>query len=206
MLIAMGASAGTSDVYQVKGSSIRSKLEFVRERFGEQAERELAKDLAEAGVPRVLEASWYPYELYDRVLQRIAERHYGGELEQLREVGEFSARHSLAGTYAVYSDLGAYERLLERLPALHDRFYNLGSSRVELDEGAHRATLELHGAPRYTETDLQIAAGFYQGAGEAMGCRDIEVELELQADGARFHIRWRPPLREGRPTEAGDME
>ncbi len=181
-----------AEEYEIKGSSIRSKLAFVRDRFGEDAERQLAADLAAAGVKQVLEGSWYPFALYDLVLRRIAERHYGGDLAGLQDVGEFSARHSLAGTYRVYSDVGGFERLLQRLPSLHQRFYSRGRSVVDVQEGRGRCILELRDAPAYPETDLQVAAGFYKGSGEAMGCRNVSVHFTPREGAVRFEIRWDP--------------
>jgi len=185
-----------SDEHKVKGSSIVSKLAFVRERFGEEAEAALTKEMNAAGSALVLESSWYPFELYDRVLRHIAQHHFGGDLARLREVGVFSARHSLRGTYGVFGDIGEYERLLARLPALHGRFYNAGAMRSQVDPGEGHAVIELYDAPHYSEADLQVAAGFYQGAGEEMGCQDVTVDFEPVGDVIRFEIRWRVPSTE----------
>ena len=175
---------------QIKGSSIRSKLQFLAETFGTEAEQALSNHLQELDVRTVLEANWYPYELYDRVLRWIADHHYGGQLRRLREVGRFSAHHALTGTYAVYLERGDFRSFLRRIATLHGRYYDIGSLKTTLIGDDH-AELVLIGAPFYREPDLEVAAGFYTGAAELMGLSQVSCSFEMGSDRVEFRLDWR---------------
>ncbi|MCG8454760.1 MAG: hypothetical protein MI919_00655 [Holophagales bacterium] len=184
---------------RVKGGSIRSKIAFVASTFGPAAEAELVAELAEQGYAQVLEASWYDYDLFDHVLRFIADRWLGGDLGRLRDVGRFSARTALTTTYAFYLGRGDLPGFLGRISKLHERYYSRGSLTV-LEQGATRCRLKLHGAGFYREPDLQVAAGFYMGAAELLGCREVRCRIEPGPDEADFLLEWSssaPPAGSG---------
>lgn len=178
----------------VKGSSLQSKIDFLGQRFGDQAAADLRAYLRDQGVDLVLAASWYPYDLFDQVLRYIAEHYLDGELRRLREVGRFSAEHALTSTYQVYLRRGDFPAFLTLVTKLHGSYYDTGRLTAELVAADH-AKLVLEGAPRYYESDLQVAAGFYSGAAELMGCKSVRCRLERRDDRVRIHIEWQAPGR-----------
>jgi hypothetical protein len=177
---------------KVKGSSIRSKQAFVCERFGEDAEAEFQSFLTSRGVGLVLDADWYDFEIFDDALRHIAERHFRGDLERLRDVGRHSARVSLTGVYAAFLRPGGdFIAFLERLATLHGRYYSLGGLEVRsASREAKKVELRLFGAPSYSEPDLQVAAGFYCGVAEMLGLERIRCDFEIRADSAFFKLVW----------------
>ncbi|MEM9555811.1 MAG: hypothetical protein AAGC60_16270 [Acidobacteriota bacterium] len=183
------ARAPTGPPLQVKGGSIRSKLDFVRAEFGDDAAALLEKELDERGIHSILEATWYDYELFDWVLREIARLHYGGSLERLREVGRFSARQALTTTYDFFVARADLDGFLTHLSKLHGRFYSRGAlSLVEREATSLR--LLLHGAGFYREPDLQVAAGFFEGAAAMLGCRDPHCSFVLGGDRVELLMRW----------------
>lgn len=177
--------------YQVKGSSLASKLEFVETRFGPAAVRELLLDVADPRLERILVTSWYPYELFDRLLTRLAARFYDGDLERLAEIGEYSAAKMLSGTYKTFTDLSkSYGDFLRRVQQLHSRLYSQGVIEVSVGTGDRRARILWHSAPYWTETDLAVAKGFYRGAAESFELRQVEVGLRREPDRVTFDLRW----------------
>lgn len=175
--------------YWVKGGSIASKLDFVRDEHGQEAERELRAFLETRGAPQILEASWYPFQLYDEVLRHLVDEHLGGETERLREVGRYSARRSLTGTYSVYVRPGGFPAFLERSASFHGRYYSTGSLEVvEASEDGRHFRLVQEGAPVYTRPDLEVACGFYCEAAEMMGLSDVRCEWEYTDDGVAFEL------------------
>ena len=174
---------------KVKGSTILSKVLFVRERFGAEAERDLLAFVARYEERQVLDGSWYPFALYEGVLGRIADVHYGGDLERLREVGEDSAHQALTGTYQVYGQMGLAQ-FLNRIGALHNRFYSQGDIEATMDEDAGSCTIRMFGAPFYREVDLQVAAGFYVGAARELGLDRVRCRFQAVGDEIRFHLQW----------------
>lgn len=181
-----------ADDLQVKGTSIRSKLAYVREHFGEAAERALSDDLAAAGVRQVLDSSWYPFDLFERLLRTIAERHFNGELTRLQEIGRYSAEHALTTTYAFYGHQQDFDPFVRRLPTLHGRFYSRGTLEVEHRPQAASCAIRLRGAGRYADADLYVAQGFYIGAAARLGLRDPRCPFQRVDDGVDFTLAWTP--------------
>jgi hypothetical protein len=176
--------------YQVKGSNFGTKFAFVRERFGEAAAQALTRDFApELGVV-VLDSAWYPFAVFDRLLTTIAERHLGGDVTRLAELGEFSAQSVLASVYRVYGESKSIGRFLERLASLHGRFYNQGKMTVETGAEGTSATIELSGAPSYSAADLHVARGFYLGAVKHFGFPNATCRMRAAVDRAMFDLKW----------------
>lgn len=175
--------------YWVKGGSIASKLDFLRDELGPEAESGLQDFLDQRGAPQILEASWYPFQLYDEVLRYLVEEHFGGDVAKLRRVGRYSARRSLTGTYSVYVRPGGFPAFLERSASFHGRYYSAGS--LELaeasDDGRHFRLVQKD-APIYTRPDLEVACGFYCEAAEMMGLSDVRCEWEYTDDGVAFEL------------------
>lgn len=173
--------------YWVKGSSINSKLAYTEETFGPQAAETLEEFLEERGAPQVLEASWYPFQLYDDVLRFVAAEFLDGDLTRLQDVGRFSARQSLTGTYSVFVRPGGFRSFLERSATFHSRYYSVGTLQLEAagDDGKSFRLLQ-EGAPVYTQPDLEIACGFYSQAAEMMGLENVRCRYEYTDHGVRF--------------------
>ena len=119
----------------------------------------------------------------------IADRHFGGDLAALREVGAFSAEESLSTVYEVYSDY-SFPQFLGRIGTLHQRFYDQGELAVDHAPGERACRIRMHGAAPYSEADLHVAAGFYVGAARHMGLRDIRCRFELVGDEVHFRLDW----------------
>ncbi len=180
-----------SDDYRVKGSSIRSKFEFVNERFGEAAVRRLKERFRDRdGLLPVLDSAMYPFAIYDEVNRAIAEEFYDGDLARLAEVGAYSARKVLTGVYRAFAAGKDFPGFLKRAAVLHERFYSHGEMLVDLDAGGRACQITLRGAPTYSEADLYIAGGFYAGAAELLGTESLDWNLAWDSSGARFDLRW----------------
>ena len=174
--------------YGVKGSSIQSKLQYVREAFGEKAEERLRSSHPDLG-RAVLKGSWYPFELYDQLLQTIATNHFGGFLQRLEAVGEHSAEVALSTTYKAFAVAKDLPGLVRRLSTLHGMYYDKGSMRLG-DFGDSHLTVVLSGAPVYSKADLHVASGFYVGAAKVIGMKGVRSTINLGDDGAEIKLRW----------------
>jgi hypothetical protein len=176
--------------YRVKGSTIESKLAFVRERFGSGDEQALRGELRQQGLTLILDSAWYPFAVYDRLLVTIAERFYGGDLEKLVAVGQYSAERALTTTYAAYTRSGDFRRFLQRIATLHEKFYSTGGMQVTVGDNESWCEIRLSGAPVYTAADLYVAQGFYLGAARLLGLQAPKIDHTMQEDGAHFRLRW----------------
>lgn len=173
--------------YSVTGSSIQSKLDFVRATHGGAAVRALASDL---GLADFDTTGWCPFTVYDRLLREIAERFYEGNLERLYDVGTFSAEHALTTTFRAMADTGDVVGLIRRFGQVHERSYNQGKAVVLPDPELPRISVHLAGAPAYSEADLWVAAGFYAGAVQLMGHPAARCRFELVDDGGHLQLSW----------------
>ena len=179
------------DEYRVKGSSINSKFEFVRERLGGAAEGRLIDRLRdfENHFP-ILDSAWYPFTIYDQINRAIAELFFDGDLERLKEVGMFSAESVLNSVYKSFAQGKDYVGFLRRAAILHGRFYDAGKMEVILGDDGRSAEVVHTDAPVYSEADLHVASGFYIGAGRSLGLDDVRSEFRMTPTGVRFRLRW----------------
>ncbi len=178
------------DDYRVKGSSIRSKFDFVHDRFGEAAERRFRERFRDRQLLPVLDSKMYPFSDYDQVNRAIAEEFYDGDLTRLSEVGAYSAQKVLTGVYRAFAAGKDFPGFLDRAATLHERFYSHGKMKVTMADGGKACAIELGGAPTYSEADLYIAGGFYSGAAELLGVESLDWQLSWSPAGARFDLRW----------------
>ncbi len=176
--------------YQVKGSSLRSKIEYVRETFGEAEALALGQEFAADLGLAPLESKWYPFEVFVRLLSVIADRYFGGDRSRLTEVGEFSARKSLSTTYAAFAQGGDFPSFLRRIATLHGRFYNLGVMVARPDAAGRSCTIVLSGAPFYPPEDLYVAQGFYLGAARFLGLGAVRGRMSQRAGTVTFELSW----------------
>jgi len=179
------------DDYQIKGSSIQSKLDYVREVLGKEQEEEVRDMLRQRGIVLLLQSSWYPAEVYEDLNLFLAEEFFGGNIERLLEVGEFSARRALKSTYKAYLEGGDFARFLQRISSFHERFFSEGT--MEVRPGVGSCEILLSGARRYPQPDVQIARGFYSGAARCFGLENVSCSAAPNADGMRFLLTWTDP-------------
>ena len=186
-----GVKGTVSEEYRVRGSSISSKFEFVRDRFGTEAELQLKEAFADRErLFPILDSSWYPFELYDEINRAIADRFFDGKFSGLIEVGSYSAEKVLTSVYKAFAEGKDFVGFLLRAALLHERFYSQSQMDVTLGEDGVSAEILLRDAPMYSEADLHIAAGFYAGAAKLLGLSSFRHEYSLTKDGAHFQLRW----------------
>jgi len=180
-----------SSDYRVKGSSISSKFDFLRDRFGEAAEKEFMNGFVnERGLFPVLDSQWYPFALYDRINRAIASQYFSGDIRRLEQVGKFSAERVLSTTYSMYADGKDFTGFLRRAAVLHQRFYSQGKMEVSIGEDGKSATISHSGADIYSDADLHVAAGFYLGAGDLTGAKAVRCRMTRHQNGAEFKLQW----------------
>ena len=176
--------------YQVKGSTVRSKLDFVHEQFGAEARAALEARFSGRGLLPILVSGWYDYDLYVEVIEAIATIHFGSDLSRLAAVGAYSAEQSLRTVYAAFVRSTGFVEFLRGISRLHHMFYNVGRLDVEVAADRHSCTITHREKPRLSEADLWVASGFYKKAGELHGLDSVACEFEIADTDARFTLRW----------------
>ena len=176
--------------YRVKGSTLNTKIAFVRERFGEEAVNRLIGKLSQDEPFKAFDSGWYPYEQYVRILELIAEQHFGGDLSRLVEAGEYSANQALSTTYAAFVVSGDFLGFLNRIAQLHSMFYSLGHIEVETLLHGKGCEIRHRGKSEYAEADMYVALGFYKGAGSLHGLQGVSGGFTRDRDGVTFSLSW----------------
>lgn len=181
---------------KVKGSKLSSKLAFVRERYGDEAAAKVTGAMSEedrSALRLLLEISWYPQELYDRLVETIRDTVGNGDPAILDEIGRHSAKHQLTHLMRTYRAKELEETLRNQEP-IHSRVNDPGSMTVDVAD--RRCTIRVR-EPKSTLTSCRIAKAFYESTVELYGARNVVVkEPECSAKGdplCRFEIEWQPP-------------
>jgi len=182
----------TDKQYQVKGSTIISKFDFVEDNFGERARQEMQKDFETRGILPVYPAMWYSYQNYVDVLTAIAEKFYGGELRQLEKVGSYSAKKSLESVYRSFVDAAGQDfvEFLNRISNLHKMFYSQGRLEVIVREDGQGCDLWHRDKPEFQEADLYVASGFYKEAARMHGIKNLLCKHSLKGPDCHFVLEW----------------
>jgi hypothetical protein len=174
--------------YQVKGSSIRTKFDFVRETHGTGVAASFERQFDQNHFP-VLDSNWYPFSFNRAVNTALVEQFLGGDVSRLREVGSFSANRVLTSVYKLFASGKDFVDFLKRAEMLHATCYNKGGMKVVVADDRHSCTISLT-APSFADEDLHIASGFYIGAAELLGASNVTCESSLDNGTATLAMSW----------------
>lgn len=178
--------------YMVKGTGIKTKYEYVQERFGEVAYSRFRARTSQTISWPILVGSWYPFARYAEILTAIAEMFHDGRVGALRSVGAYSAEKLLNSTYQAFRAHEDIARLVERLPSLYQRFYNCGQMLVDYKPLRRHCGFQFTGAPIYVDTDMEVAIGFTSRCWAFMGIETVISGLVVSEGRASFDLAWVP--------------
>jgi len=174
--------------YKIKGSSIRTKFQFVKEKYGDAAEQALQGQFDRSLFP-ILDSSWYPFSFNEKISLTIVRAHFAGDMSRLREVGAFSATRVLTSVYKFYATAKGFIEFLRRAELLHETCYSKGGMKVDIGGDLKSCDIYLR-APIFSEADMHVAAGFYEGAAAFFGETGITCTCAHEGHGAHFHMAW----------------
>jgi uncharacterized protein (TIGR02265 family) len=149
----------------IKGVVLRSRLVYVRDNMGESAVQSVLARLPEAdqhALGRVLPASWYPFELQERLDDAIA-GHMGIGEKIFRLLGEQSAKDNLASTHRAFVDAHDPHGLLQHAASIHDAYYDTGR-RVYERTGPKSAVLRTFDCLSSSRAECLSNMGWHQAA------------------------------------------
>ena len=183
---------------RVKATMLRTRLDFLAERFGAPGVDTVLGALGEEEartLHSVLPSSWLPFSLLNRLDDVIVRKLGGGHTELIREAGAFSARRNLTSIYKVFVDQAQGDplRLMESLSGMHATFYDWGGMKIHAIDGrsCRMETDYLGGAAR---TNCLSAIGFYSEALRQLQLKSVRVEeQQCQVTGAPlcvYEVSW----------------
>lgn len=179
-----------AEEFLIKGSSLRTKLEFAAQRLGPEVVTSLERFLTrELGNRPILDADWYPFELYDRLLHFLAEQHLDGDLARLSEVGQFSAEAALASVYQSYARGRSFEDFTGRLPSFHQRLYTVSRLVIHAKDDDY-CEIDIVDMPQVSKADINVSCGFFVGAARLLGHPNARGRSQIMGDRVRHRISW----------------
>ncbi|MCP4599108.1 MAG: hypothetical protein GY847_00970 [Proteobacteria bacterium] len=177
--------------YQVKGSTIQSKFDFVEKNFGQDAKIRLKQKFEDRkNLFPILSNGWYSYDFFVETLEAIANEHFNGNLSRLEAVGAESAEKALSTVYRSFVRTNDFLGFLRHISKLHHLFYNIGYTEVLIHEDKCGCDILHRDKPRHSEADLFVASGFYQKSAELHGVNIIKCTFHIESEGPHFIIRW----------------
>jgi uncharacterized protein (TIGR02265 family) len=183
---------------RVKGAVILARRAFVRDEFGEDAWQNLLSALPAADRELldgfILTATWYPFELNERLDAAIVERLGGGDKAIFEKIGAWSAKKNLAGPHKTFLTPGDPSRFMEMTDRIYSFYYDTGRREFEAT-GPGSGVMTTHGAETFSETDCLTVIGWYRQALRMCGASEVAIdEVACRARGdefCRYQLRWR---------------
>jgi uncharacterized protein (TIGR02265 family) len=166
---------------QVKGAVILARRAFVREEFGEDAWQRLLETLPEEDRELldgfILTASWYPFDLNERIDAAIVEQLGGGDTIIFESIGSWSAKKNLAGPHKTFLTPGSPLRFMEMSDRIYDFYYDTGQRKFEAT-GESSGVMTTSGAETFSQTDCLTVIGWYKKALKMCGASTVDIEEE----------------------------
>ncbi|MDP1824362.1 MAG: hypothetical protein Q8L48_13995 [Archangium sp.] len=125
-----------SDALQVKGFAWLNLLHYVREQWGDDTLKELARafpaDAAQFDPAHVLPIGWIPGALHIGALEWLVKHRHEGTLANAQTVGRGLAERNLAGTFRSLTRLEDLKLALTSTERAFSQFYSLGKMKLTL--------------------------------------------------------------------------
>lgn len=132
---------------EIKGTTIQTRLEFVREHFGEEGRKEALRELkgafGDSSADFILPMSWYPLAMDDH-LCRFIQRKLGDPTEDVfRKLGAYSALKHSRFFGKILGERKDPLAFLSAIPHFHNT-YDRGFGEMVLEKrGEHEANLKM---------------------------------------------------------------
>lgn len=181
---------------QIKGSILKSRLAFVRERFGAAAVERVKATLSpedQAALKSILTVKWYPFEIGKRLDEAIVTVLGNGDPAFFRQLGAASADKNLTTLHKSLLAPGDPHAFLSRARTIYALYYETGHREYQRT-GERSGVLTTYDADTFSAPDCQTVIGWYERALELCGATGIKVvEVECRANGGtacRYEVSW----------------
>lgn len=180
---------------KIKGSIIKSRLEFVRKEFGEEGLSKIMDSLPEEDqkiLSRLVAVAWVDFEVGQRLDEAIVKAVGGGTLF-FERLGEASAEVNLGTLHSAFLAQGDPQAFLAKAPQIYRLYYDVGWREYE-SLGEREGVLTTHDAETFSKTDCMTVVGWYRRALEMCGAENVRiVEEECRATGGsvcKYRVTW----------------
>ncbi len=182
---------------KVKGTSFKSALSFVKQKFGED---KLALVLAGLETSdrallskTILVSDWYPFRLYGNFLTALDKTLGKGDGKLSRECGRFDAEFDLNTVYKAFYKMTSPQFIIGNAPLVWKAYFNAG--RVEIDKhGTQGINFRIRDTDEYAPMVCREMEGWLERTVELSGGRQVVAkEIHCRAQGAaycEYSIKW----------------
>jgi uncharacterized protein (TIGR02265 family) len=181
---------------KIKGSIIKSRLEFVRREIGEAGLAKLMAGLPEEDqktLGRLVAVAWVDFEVGKRLDEAIVQALGGGSTRFFERLGEASAETNLGTMHSAFLTRDDPQAFLAKAPQIYRLYYDVGWREYE-QTGEREGVLTTHDAETFSKTDCLTVIGWYRKALELCGASNVRiVEEECRASGGgvcRYRVTW----------------
>ena len=181
---------------KIKGSILKSRLEFVRKEFGDDGLVKIMDSLPEEDskiLGRLVAVAWVDFEVGKRLDDAIVKVFGGGSTRFFERLGEASAEVNLTTLHSAFLAPGDPEAFLAKAPQIYRLYYNVGWREYE-STGEREGVLTTHDAETYSKPDCLTVVGWYRKALELCGAKNVRIiEEECRATGGdvcKYRVTW----------------
>jgi uncharacterized protein (TIGR02265 family) len=181
---------------KIKGSILKSRLEFVHKEFGEEGLSKVIGSLPEADqkiLGRLVAVAWVDFEVGRRLDDAIVKVLGGGSTRFFERLGEASAEVNLGTLHSAFLTPGNPQAFLAKAPQIYRLYYDVGRREYQ-PTGEREGVLITHGAETFSKTDCLTVIGWYRKALEVCGAKNVRIlEEECRAAGGgvcRYRVSW----------------
>jgi uncharacterized protein (TIGR02265 family) len=181
---------------QIKGGVLKSRLGLVEQLAPEDGLKRVLAEMSppdQAALRSLLDSSWYPFELGQRLDDAVVKVIGGGRTEFFEKIGEASAERNLGGVHKKFLVEGNPQAFLAKASLIYSFYYDQGRREYQA-VGPKEAVLTTYDAETYSTADCLTVVGWYRKALEMCGAAAPKVEEEeCRARGGkvcRYRITW----------------
>ena len=173
--------SGSSQILQVRGSALRARLQWIKEKHGAEGLVQLERELSAAGRyvlhEQVDPRAWYNFPLFVEV-GTVMDRLWGtGDQSLSIELGRYGAHAGTPWLYQPFIRLGSVDWVLARASKLWGELFTAGAFHVKHEPGAARAEGEIVEFPSSHMVLVYSCLGFSMGCIELSGGKNVTGEV-----------------------------
>ena len=183
---------------KVRGTVLRARIGFVKDKFGEQAWTRVLEALPEddakfmSGI--ITHGAWYPFDISVRLDDAIVNVLGGGQMAVFEDIGRASAKENLSTVHGRFLDPRDPMEFLKKTPIIYSFYYDTGRRTFEAT-GPTSGVLTTFDAETFSKPDCATVIGWHKQGLEMAGARDVQmVEEECRAEGGkvcRYRVSWK---------------
>ncbi len=166
---------------KVRGSSLASRIDWVRQMHGENGLANLIGDLTPAGrnlIHAPVDAkAWYSFPLFLDLSIAIDRRFGKGDYTLLTEIARWGCHRTVPSLYQMFIRMGSVDWVLGKAAKLWNEHFNVGVIEVHRELGQRRAFGEMRDFPRPHLAHCSAVMGFAMGAVELSGEKNVRGSM-----------------------------